>query len=163
LTADSTASTGIKWAAAGAVFVGCSVYKSANQSLTNATLTAITFDSEYFDTDSMHSTVTNTSRITVATGQGGKYLLIGNLVYAANATGFRQFFIRVNGSNDWYSANNPAYAGNSSFPFYIGSQFVLTLAAGDYVELFGMQNSGGALDVTGGDKGLSYFQLVKVG
>ena len=163
LTADSTTSTGLKWAAAGASFVGASVYKSANQSLTNATLTAISFNTEYFDTDAMHDNVTNNSRITVASGKGGKYLLVGNLVYAANATGFRQFFIRINGANTWYSASNPAIPAYASFPNYVSYTFVLDLAAGDYVELFGLQNSGGALDVQGGDTGVSYFQLIKVG
>ena len=163
LTADSTAATGIKWATASVSFVGASVYKSANQSLTNGTLTAISFNTEYFDTNSMHDNVTNNSRITVASGQAGKYLLVGNLVYAANATGFRHFFIRINGSNTWYSASNPAIPAYASFPNYVSYSFVLDLAAGDYVELFGLQNSGGALDVQGGDLGVSYFQLIKVG
>jgi hypothetical protein len=47
LTADSTAATGIKWAtpASGTpAYVGASVYKSANQSITTATVTAVTWD-----------------------------------------------------------------------------------------------------------------------
>ena len=152
------------WATpATSAFVGCSVFASAAQSLANGTLTVIAFDSEYFDTNSMHDNATNNSRITIPASQGGKYLLSANIVYAPNATGFRQFFIRINGGNNFYSASNPVIPAYASWPNYVAYSFVLDLAAADYVEIFGSQNSGGALNVNGGDKGLTYFQLAKIG
>jgi hypothetical protein len=47
-------------------FSGARVYKSAALNAADfTTATNITFDSEHFDTDSYHSTVTNTDRLTV--------------------------------------------------------------------------------------------------
>lgn len=47
-------------------FSGARVYKSAAQNAADyTTATNITFDSEHFDTDTYHSTVTNTDRLTV--------------------------------------------------------------------------------------------------
>ena len=50
----------------------CIVRSTANQSLANATDTAITFDTEHVDALGMHSTSSNTDRITVVTP--GRYL-----------------------------------------------------------------------------------------
>ena len=89
--------------------------------------------------------------------------MTANITYAANATGFRWFFLRINGSNNFYSASNPVLPAYASWPNYVSASFVLDLAAADYVEVFGYQSSGGALDAQGGDKGVSYFQLSKIG
>jgi hypothetical protein len=153
------------WAAPAGGFVGCSVFMSADVSLSNASLAAINFDSEYYDTNSMHDNVTNNSRITIPSGQGGKYLLTANIVYQNNATGVRYFFARINGGNNFFSGNNPAYAGtiSSGFPTYVCNSFVLDLAANDYVELFSFQSSGGSLNLIGGDKGETFFQISKLG
>ena len=42
-------------------------YDASGLALANATTTLITFDSEIYDTDTMHSTSTNTSRCTFTT------------------------------------------------------------------------------------------------
>ena len=44
----------------------------------------------------MHSTVSNTGRITATTA--GKYLIGGHIEFAANATGLRELYIRLNGT-----------------------------------------------------------------
>jgi len=51
----------------------CRVYNSANISIPHSATTAVTHDSERFDTDTMHSTSSNTSRITFTTA--GLYLV----------------------------------------------------------------------------------------
>lgn len=61
----------------------CFVYNSANQPINDATETTLTFDSERHDTDSMHSTSSNTGRITFNTA--GLYLIEGNIRIAAGA------------------------------------------------------------------------------
>lgn len=43
-------------------------YKATNQPLSASTLTAISYDGEVYDTSSLHSTVSNTSRMTVPAG-----------------------------------------------------------------------------------------------
>jgi hypothetical protein len=78
-------------------FVGCSLTKSANQSVSNATATAVTWDTELKDTDAFHSTSSNTSRVTIPAGKGGMYLVTGQLSFASNSTGLRNCEIKKNG------------------------------------------------------------------
>jgi hypothetical protein len=57
-----------------ALSLGCHVYHNADQTITNATLTAINFNSERFDTDAFHDNSTNNTRLTIPSGKGGKYV-----------------------------------------------------------------------------------------
>jgi hypothetical protein len=161
LVADSAEATGLKWQApAASGFVGCSLTKSANQSISTVTNTAITFDTELEDTDGFHSTVTNTSRITIPAGKAGFYLISGQINYASNATGVRHGNIYKNGSHlsvAWLSgATNGDWTGGSV------SQIV-ELAVNDYVELFAYQNSGGNVNVNGGTTYGCAFQVQFLG
>jgi hypothetical protein len=151
LTADSTAATGLKWAApaSGSTYVGVGVYKSASQTLSNNTITAITFDNEDFDTDSFHSNVTNTSRFTIPAGKGGKYLVGGIVGYAHNATGARAVYLYKNGVAYNYVSQLGTVA-QSPYGTHIPFNFVISLVATDYIEIFGWQTSGGNLTVSPG-------------
>jgi hypothetical protein len=61
LTADSSQALGLKWATpSSTAFSGTRIYNSSSTSIANATWTDITFNSENFDTDSYHSTSSNT-------------------------------------------------------------------------------------------------------
>jgi hypothetical protein len=134
--------------------------KSANQSISNTTNTAITFDTELEDTDGFHSTVTNTSRITIPAGKAGFYLISGQINYASNAVGVRHGNIYKNGSLlsvAWLvGATNGDWTGGSV------SQIV-ELAETDYVELFAYQNSTGNLNVNGGNTYGAAFQVQFLG
>ena len=140
-----TVAAGIpSWAApaGGATFVGCRVYKSAGgggQTISNNTATALTFDSEEFDTDSFHSTSTNTSRITIPAGKGGKYLFEGFCILT-NGTGDRNLDFNVNGSVARYLYQIPGVS--SAIGFGLGGAAILNLNATDYVELIITQSSG---------------------
>ena len=162
LTADSTTTTGLKWASASSTpaYVGCYLQKSANQSLNNTTLTSITWDVETLDSDGFHSTVSNTDRITIPTGKGGKYMVGVILSYASNATGNRQIVISKNGTDlSWLQtgATNAITACNKTM--------VLDLAAGDYIIAKGYQTSGGALNVlsNASDTDISSFFVYLIG
>jgi len=146
LTADSAEATGLKWATASTSFKGCQLWKSANQSISNATYTAITFDNENFDTDSFHSTSSNTSRITIPVGLDGKYLVTFTAGYNANSTGIRGSALHKNGALAFVMFQVSASSAADTF---FGSSQIMNLSAGDYVELFLYQSSGGALDVKG--------------
>ena len=143
LTADSAEATGLKWATpAGSSFSGVSLYKSAFQSISNTTDTAITWNSEYFDTDSYHDTSTNTSRITIPAGKTGKYLISATSGYDTSPSAVRvigQF--RLNGSTVFY-ASEVNKGASSSGPI---SSVVYPLTAGDYIELVVWQNAGSSL------------------
>ena len=162
LTADSTESLGLKWAApAAASFVGCSLTKSANQSLSNNTSTAITFDGEKFDTDSFHDNSTNTSRVTIPSGKGGYYLITGNLKFTSSTGGVRRADLKKNGTLiQLYFLQYPNTGSD-----WTGSSFasIENLAVGDYIELFGEQSSGGALNVVGGGDEATRIQVQYLG
>ena len=58
LKADSAQTTGLVWAAPGgtSTWLGCKLTRAAAQSVLNGTLTEIDFDTEVYDTDTMHFT-----------------------------------------------------------------------------------------------------------
>lgn len=148
LTADSTAATGLKWAtpaSSSPTFVGCSIYDAtSNNNPANATATLLTFNSEFFDTNGFHDTSTNTGRVTIPTGYGGKYLVNYAVRYVANSTGYRNMEIYKNGSSlvQYFD-----FMGGSSGTQYGARSIILNLAAGDYLTFYTYQNSGGALTI----------------
>ena len=129
-------------------YVGVSAYKSAAQTISNLTATAVTFNTEDFDTDGFHDNSTNTSRFTVPSGKAGKYLLTGMLAYlAGNATGLRAAYIYKNGAAYNYNAQQPAVSP-SPYGSLVNISFVINLAVADYIEIFAFQGDGGNLDVS---------------
>jgi hypothetical protein len=124
--------------------VGALAYNSANLALTTATSTVITLNSERFDTDSFHSTASNTSRLTVPTGMGGIYQITAQARFASNSTGIRLILVRLNGTTTIAQQSMTAISGNETDMVL---STVYNLAAGDYVELLAYQNSGGNLDL----------------
>lgn len=142
LTADSTAATGIKWATpSGGSFVGCSLYNSAVTSIPNVTYTLMPLNTEDFDTDAFHSTVTNNTRITIPSGKAGKYQVNWFLRTDSNTTGVKEIEFRKNGSGIKYFSQSGMAA--SVLPT-AGFSIILSLAVGDYIEIAGYQNSGSA-------------------
>lgn len=118
---------------------------STTQSLTSGSWTAISLDTENWDTDGMHSTVTNPARFTAATA--GKYQVCGSIRFATNGTGLRAIGVRVNGTG----AGAPTVTGVVVAPLssdvtVLNMTTEVQLAVGDWVELCGLQTSGGALN-----------------
>lgn len=112
-------------------------------SLADSTWTALALDTEQWDVGSMHSVVTNTSRVTIPTGQGGFYAFIGQCGFAANATGMRKLSIARNGVRVWSVAEQGT--GTDYQVLQVSGMFPCT--AGDYFELHAYQSSGGALNI----------------
>jgi len=123
------------------------LFGTAVQSIPNATDTILTFNSEAWDTDGYHSTSTNTSRITIPTGLGGKYLVTMNTLPALNGTGGRYLEIYKNGAR---LVNDIGVKGDASIYVNVGGTFVVNLVAGDYIEMLVYQDSGGALNFNKG-------------
>jgi hypothetical protein len=137
--------------AASSSVIGCKLEKGVAQSLTSGTVTAILFgtsDTEIFDTNSFHDPSTNSSRITIPSGFAGKYLITATIGIAASATGNRYCAIYKNGVLD-ASTRAPANAAALSATLLTAST-VLSLTATDYVEMYGFQDSGGALNALAG-------------
>ena len=146
LTADSVEATGMKWAAtvSGTTFVGCSVSNVTNStvSATNNTVTTIPFDTEAYDTDGFHSTVTNTSRMTIPAGKAGKYICTAKFRWDTNTTGTRFITYVINGTDTNYNNLQPFAASP-----YSTHTAVFSLAVGDYIECAAYQDSGGTRTV----------------
>lgn len=122
----------------------CRVYKSTAFAHTSSgSWVAVTFDSERMDTDTMHSTVTNTSRITFTTA--GTYLVGGELTFETNATGVRGARIRLGGAT--VLVESPIQAGSAAEEGRCPVSTLYAFTAGQYVELEGYQTSGGSLNV----------------
>ena len=125
-------------------FTGCSLTRTANQSISNATDTAVAWDSEIFDTNSFHDNATNNSRITIPTGKGGKYQFNFVIRWVGNSTGFRNIKFFINGVE---GASLVRALNLSSDGLVMNGSVILNLSAGDYVQLYVYQNSGGSLNL----------------
>lgn len=154
LVADSTAATGLAWVG----FVGCSLENGSSQSIPNNTDTMATFDTELYDTDAMHSTSSNTSRITIPAAKGGYYEFRWAATWASSLVGNRRIRLVKNGSTNYQGVGlTSAGVGLTS----IAASAVVSASAADYFELQVFQDSGGALVV--GTAGIISFQATKVG
>jgi len=122
------------------------LYQSAGQSVANNTNTAITLDATREDTYGGHSNTTNNSRYTAQVA--GTYGIIGHVSWPVNATGVRALELYKNGTV--YTSGNqggPAPVTNWTAQ---ETRITMPLAAGDYVEMFAQQASGGALTLNSG-------------
>lgn len=123
----------------------CRVFNNAAISVTNAAWNALTFNSERYNTDSMHSTSSNTGRITFNTA--GLYLVTGHIEFVANATGVRGIQIYRNADADGIANMYfPADTGGVGSGLSIAT--VWNFIVGDFVQLRAYQTSGGSLNVS---------------
>ncbi len=111
-------------------------------SFTTGTWTSVTMDTEDFDRDNGHSTTTNASRYTSQTN--GYYLPGGKISFAVNATGRRWTRWAVNGSEINAARVNEMSASGDATEVPAAARWYY-LNVGDYLELQGYQDSGGAL------------------
>jgi hypothetical protein len=121
----------------------CSVRKSGTQSIPHDSSTAVTFDVEDFDTDTMHDNAVNQSRITINTA--GIYIISGLVGFAPTAGGgVREASIRKNGASTYLSLAK--YVALTSTENFVQVAVIANLAVNDYVELYAYQSSGGAIN-----------------
>jgi len=112
---------------------------ASNQSLPHDTTAKLTFTSEIFDTDNAYDAAN--SKFTVPTGEGGKYLIRVSYEMAVQ-TNPTYAYIYVNGSAADCSRFKMSSYSNKT-------ELILTLSAGDYVEGYTYQASGGTVDILG--------------
>lgn len=140
--------------------IRCSLYKSASQTLATATDAAVTWDTELSDVGGLHSTSSNTSRVTVTSD--GNYLVEAVLAYEAGSSfsGLRYAKIKKNGSTDLDSEIETVHALPSGYQKTRVSA-VLTLSASDYIEVIARQESGFTIAI-GGGLGYSSLKVTKI-
>lgn len=147
----------------------CEAFHSTLVSLTNNTFILIPLQSENFDNvqsgdTPMHDNATNNSRIVARTA--GKLEITGQLGITSNATGIRSVDVRLNaagspvGGTSLVSPQVPALNGfTTTVPL---PPKAVQMAAGDYIEIFGFQNSGGAINSATGSN-TSFLRLKWIG
>jgi len=119
-------------------------YLNANQSISSATNTKITFNSEYWDSDGKFDTSTN--RFTP--GIAGKYFFNSSLRYDNGGSYEVSLIIYKNGSE--YIKVRFNQNGSVETIQVTG---ILELDTDDYVEIYGRQAQGGNVDVNGDTNG----------
>jgi hypothetical protein len=135
------------------------VYSNAAISVPNITATALTFNAEATDTDTIHDTGANTSRLVCRTA--GKYLAWGNVEWATGAGNVRSLGIVFNGTTVVGSDVRGPVAGGNITTQTVTSN-VLDLVVGDYIELVAYQDSGGALNVNYAGAYSPQFAMIRV-
>jgi len=115
------------------------VRRNLDLAIATATFTAIDFDTVVFDPLSMWSVVTPT-RITIPFT--GRYMIGATGGWTANATGFREFILRVNNNAvpDPGVINHLAVAANQSVAQTVYT--ITQLNTNDFFELIAFQTSG---------------------
>ena len=141
LTADSTAPTGLKWAtpAAGVTFSGAqATANGTSYSYTSSVETLLTFATETFDTNNFHSTSSNTGRLTIPTGGGGKYLFNATGIFIGTVPGYCYVKLYKNGARISDALAYGASLGNvlTNSNGAVSGSIVHDAAAGDYFELY---------------------------
>jgi hypothetical protein len=116
-----------------------SAYGTTLVSASNATFTKVTFDVEDFDTNSNFAS----SRFTPTVA--GYYQINTSIAVSGNATGRLLLAIFKNGSAYIYGNNLP---NSTSYPpISVASGVLYCNGSTDYVEIYGLQSSGGTLSL----------------
>tara|TARA_B100001939_G_scaffold171472_1_gene147809 strand:- start:647 stop:1177 length:531 start_codon:yes stop_codon:yes gene_type:complete len=115
----------------------------SDQSIANNTTVKITFTNELLDTDNAFAD----SKFTVPSGKGGNYLIHAKF-RAGNFSQTINIYIYKNGSE-----LNTAFRGNTNsggaVPYGTASlTAIVPLSEGDYIEIYGDQNSGSTNNLT---------------
>lgn len=143
--ADDTADNVLGWDDSGVAVSqsreGVRVTNSVSVTISNSSSAVIPFDTERFDDNDIHDTVTNNSRLTVQVD--GRYFIIAQIRWDSNSTGIRGINILLNGSLSLSQVQ--ADAASASTMQHVST--VYNLDVDDYVEVSVFQTSGGNLDV----------------
>ena len=120
---------------------GCRAYNTSNITASNTTWTNLTFNTESWDSGTIHDIGSNTQNFTVPVA--GKYLVRASVYWAANSTGLRQ--IRV--TNGGTATGEVGTTVGSSNAFSQQYMDVVSCSASDVLVFQVWQSSGGNLDV----------------
>lgn len=115
----------------------CVLTDAGGGALTNGAYTAVTFGTEVKDNDSMHSTVTNPTRITIQTA--GTYRFSGIAGHASSATANAVLAIRKNGTTLYQGSRVYGAIGFDGACTWVFPGCVV----GDYFELMVFTNQAG--------------------
>jgi hypothetical protein len=141
------------------------VYSGTGVACADSTWTLVSFNTQvnFSSTALIMATnwTSNNSRLGAQTGQTGLYSINASVTFPFNATGIRRIQIRKNAAG---SATGGTLIGQTHIPTVTTSAVTTTvmyardayLTAGDYVEVFVLQNSGGSLTTSTGESSTSF-------
>lgn len=143
---------GTAWTALGSTtptFSGASVYHSTTQTATSTVALLLVYDTENFDVGGYHSVASQTSRM-VAPSTGYYYVRAGG-TFQASSNGYRELSVHKNSNGLYNSANivlvdirAPNAASNTT---WLNANGIVSLTAGDYLEVFALHDAGVNLTV----------------
>lgn len=125
------------------------VYNSSQQVVTTGARAILPFDSERWDTSTLHDPVTNNSRLTASVT--GKYNIFGHVQVSTFAAGSPSLDVGIilNGSTVIAHTQNLAYvSGTASSNSAMSIDTTYLLSVNDYVELFLKNGSAASLIVS---------------
>lgn len=119
------------------------VYNNATQVVVSGNTNALTMNSEDEDTSTMHSTSSNTERVAVPSGGGGRYDIYAQTRAAVAGVATGTLRLAVNGSTTLLEDHSPNVAGVGTADAMLRCVVLgLTLAAADYVSMAGVASGG---------------------
>jgi len=157
LSKQSGNNGGLTWAAAGGGSdISVQVHHNATQSISNTTNTILAFNTEDFDTDSMHDNSTNNNRLVATTA--GKYLVVGKVEWQDSTTGSR-FILIANQDGATQAVTGGKTTDTTAFTMGNIVTCLVDMDADDWVELRVFHNHGSALNAL---YPRSSFSMIKV-
>ena len=153
---------GAVWLLVGGAFPRVHLTRSAPQVTTNGAQVPLLWNTESYDTDGFHDNATNTGRITIPAGFGGRYRFDASQGFVANATGTRAIWLELNstGSGTRYAqAESPVNSSVNGAALTFTREMVLV--AGDFVNVIVYQSAGANVDAAAGQS--SFFAAQYMG
>lgn len=116
---------------------------TAGQSIPNNTVTIVNYGTSVKDTDAAVTTGASW-HFTCPTGKGGEYIVAANIAWHTAPGGSATLLLFKNGSR-FHDLQNLVVTGGLGAGAGFGGSTVVTLAAGDTIDVRGYQLSGGAV------------------
>lgn len=136
---------------------GALVRKSADQAISNTTVTTLTWNTEDQDTDAIHDGSSNTSRLTVPNGVS-QVRISCNVQIGPGSGNYRKVSQIKNGSVFAGAGFVSVFpAGNLQSTLLNAVSAIVDVTAGDYFEVQVQQDSGGSLNVIANE--FTWFQM----
>lgn len=123
--------------------IGARVRRSTNQAVNSGSVDKMAYNTEDYDTDTIHDTGSNTERLTCRTA--GKYWIYASIAWSAHASGRRYCDLYLNNTTDIARSSVPTVGGSDQTEMHVATEYELDV--GDYIEVRVFQNSGAQLNV----------------
>jgi hypothetical protein len=133
------------------------VYRSSDQSISTSTDTALSFNTEQYDTDGFWTSGTPT-RITIPTD--GYYHIDSIVAWEQNNVGYRRHWLRVDGGSTVIGEHQTIPAASSDSGSYVSTDYYFT--ANQYIEVYVWHNKG-SNTFARGNIGRMYVDIHKIG